>query len=148
MRRAIADFFRCCSGAAFIEAVLVLPIALLLTAGSVEFGRALQGYLTVEKTVRGATRYLARVPPAGVDGWGLANARNLALTGSLDGTRDYLLSHWTDPETVVLAHAPTSAAPKVSLQATVPFRFDLLPNVGLSAEIVFVIAHEERYVGE
>lgn len=148
MRRAIADFFRCCCGAAVIEAAIVLPIALLLTAGSVEFGRALLGYLTVEKTVRGATRYLARVPAAGLDSWGLANARNLVLTGSLDGTGNYLLSHWTDPASVVLTQVPTSAAPKVSLEATVPFRFDLLPNVGLSAEIVLIIAHEERYVGE
>jgi hypothetical protein len=148
MRRPIADFFRCCSGAAVIEAALVLPIALLLMAGSMEFGRALLGYLTVEKTVRGATRYLARVPAAGVESWGLTNARNLVLTGSLDGTGDYLLPHWTDLDSVILAHVPTSADPKVSLEATVPFRFELLPNVGLSADIVFVIAHEERYVGE
>jgi Flp pilus assembly protein TadG len=148
MRKAVLAFLRCTSGNAALETVIVLPLALSLMAGSVEFGLALQAYLTAEKTVRSATRYLARVPATAVDSWGLTQARNLALTGTLDGTGAYLISTWQDANSIVLSHSPTSATPKVSLTATVPLRFELLTQVGLSPDITLTVTYEERYVAE
>jgi Flp pilus assembly protein TadG len=139
MYKAAAAFLRCNAGNAALETALAAPVALSLMVGCVEFGRALQDYLAAEKTVRSAARHLARVPAAAVDGWGLTQARNLALTGTID---------WQNVDSVVLTHAPTSAAPKVSLTATVPLRFDLLAYVGLPTQITLTVSHEERHVGE
>src|SRR5829696_5308912 len=53
-------FVRCTSGAAVLEAAVVLPLAIALMVGGVEFGRAIFNYHTVDKSLRNATRYLAR----------------------------------------------------------------------------------------
>ena len=148
MYKAVAAFLRCNAGNAALETALAAPVALSLMVGCVEFGRALQDYLAAEKTVRSAARHLARVPAAAVGGWGLTQARNLALTGTVDGTGAYVISSWQNVDSVVLTHSPTSAAPKVSLTATVPLRFDLLAYVGLPTQITLTVSHEERHVGE
>ena len=50
-------------GTAAIELALLLPILLLLTLVTTEFGRAILEYNTVVKSVRNATRYLATRTP-------------------------------------------------------------------------------------
>lgn len=138
---------RCSAGGPLIEFALALPLALLLLVGGVELGRGMMQYLTVDKTMRDATRYLARVPEAALAGWGLDNARNLALTGTIDGSGGYLVSHWTSPQSVVLQQ---SSAPvlRIRLTASVPFQFALLPIIGLPKQMTFTVIHEERHIGE
>src|SRR5829696_5674452 len=74
------------SGSAFVEAALILPVAIAFMAGAVEFGRLMASYMTVEESIRSATRYLSRVPGAAVSGWGLSQAKNIALTGTTNGS--------------------------------------------------------------
>ena len=92
-------------GSAAAEFALVLPVLALLLFGTIEVGRALHDYQLVDKSVRSATRYLSRAPvscPAGFDVLDEANARNLALTGTVDGSGDYLLKYWTQPSTIII----------------------------------------------
>src|SRR5215470_17006838 len=88
---------RCSSGTAALEAALVMPVAILLMAGGVEFGRVYSVASTADKSMRDAARYLARMPcdgglagvctsAAAICGWGLTNAKNLAVYGNVLGS--------------------------------------------------------------
>jgi hypothetical protein len=97
----LQQLVRCISGAAAVEAAIVLPVAIVLMAGGVEFGRLFSVYGTAAKSVRSAARYLARVPQANIcDKWVLNNAKNLAIYRALDSTdAKPLIPGWT-PENV------------------------------------------------
>lgn len=69
-------------GVALIEFALILPMLLLLSFITVEFGRAIWQYNTLTKSVREAARYLSIQTP----GTQLAQARNLIVYGNLAGT--------------------------------------------------------------
>jgi len=73
-------------GVALVEFALILPLLLLLTLITTEFGRAIYQYNTLTKSVRDATRYLSmQLPETQV-----TQARNLAVYGNLEGTGDPL----------------------------------------------------------
>lgn len=65
------------SGAAVVEFALALPMLLVLTFITTEFGRAMYQYNTIAKSVRDATRYLSIQVPNSK----LAEARNLVVYG-------------------------------------------------------------------
>jgi len=69
-------------GVALVEFALILPLLLVLTFITTEFGRALYEYNTVTKSVRDAVRYLSFQTP----GSGTAVARNLIVYGNPGGT--------------------------------------------------------------
>jgi len=130
-----------------------MPLAIALMAGGFEFGRAIFNYHSVDKSLRNAARYLARVPndSGGVAGWGLTRARHLALYGTTDTTDTSrpILSSWTDPNTIQLTFPGPSAPPDtVRLTATVPFTFALLPAIGRSNQITITVSHQERWISE
>ncbi len=72
------------NGAALVEFALILPMMLLLTVITTEFGRAMYQYNTVTKSVRDAVRYLSIQPPA--DATSIGEARNLIVYGNITGT--------------------------------------------------------------
>jgi Flp pilus assembly protein TadG len=49
-------------GVAFLEFTILFPLLLTLTLGVFEFGHAMKNRHTIDKAVRDAARYLARVP--------------------------------------------------------------------------------------
>ena len=69
-------------GVALVEFALILPLLLVLTFITTEFGRALYQYNTVTKSVRDAVRYLSFQTP----GSGTTVARNLIVYGNPGGT--------------------------------------------------------------
>lgn len=69
-------------GAALLELALVLPLFLLMTFVTTEFGRAMLYYNTLTKSTRDAVRYLSVQTP----GTKLAEAKNLMVYGSLTAT--------------------------------------------------------------
>lgn len=69
-------------GAALIELALILPLLLLLTFITTEFGRAVYQYNTIAKSVRDAVRYISIQTP----GTHTAEARNLIVYGNTAGT--------------------------------------------------------------
>lgn len=70
------------NGAAMIELALILPLLLLLTFITTEFGRAIYQYNSIAKSVRDAVRYLSVQTP----GTHMDEARNLAVYGNTAGT--------------------------------------------------------------
>lgn len=69
------------AGAAMIELALILPLLLLLTFITTEFGRAVYQYNIVVKSVRDAVRYLSMQTP----GTRLVEAENLVVYGNTTG---------------------------------------------------------------
>src|SRR5512147_572046 len=100
MKRGLFRFGKSRGGAALVEFSLFAPLLILLMCGVGEFANAMRQYHIMEKGVRDAGRYLARVPMSGctVSGAATAAAQNLALTGRVSGG-SYLLSTWTNPNT-------------------------------------------------
>jgi hypothetical protein len=94
-------------GAALIELALILPLLLLLTFITTEFGRAMYQYNTITKSVRDAVRYLSVQTP----GTGEAEARNLIVYGNIAG----------DGPPLALGLAPANVlAPTWQSQGSVP----------------------------
>jgi Flp pilus assembly protein TadG len=154
---------RCTSGSATLEAALVMPLAIALMAGGVEFGRVYSAASTADKSMRAAARYLARIPcatvsPAGICtaapaicDWGLTNAKNLAVYGNLAGTGNALIASWSTSSVTLTLPSDCGALPNptiIQLTATVPFTAIMLSAVGLSNTITMNVQHEERWIGE
>lgn len=70
------------NGVALVELALIIPILLLLTFITTEFGRAMYEYNAVTKSTRDAVRYLSFQTP----GAKVTEARNLMVYGNLAGT--------------------------------------------------------------
>lgn len=69
-------------GAALIELALILPLLLLLTIITTEFGRSLYQYNVITKSMRDAVRYLSmELTNARIE-----EARKLVVYGNPDGT--------------------------------------------------------------
>jgi hypothetical protein len=164
----LQQLVRCISGAAALEAAIVLPVAIVLMAGGVEFGRLFSVYGTAAKSVRSAARYVARVPQANIcDKWVLNNAKNLAIYGTLDSTdAKPLIPGWT-PEnvctnlnpcmsrvgglvTLVSPHCPpaNSSFTTIEVSATVPYTGLMFGVIGLSNSWTINVRHQERSIGE
>ena len=62
MRRALALLHRDCSGAAAVETVLIMPLAILLLVLGIESGHYLYSEHQVVKGVRDAARFASRLP--------------------------------------------------------------------------------------
>jgi Flp pilus assembly protein TadG len=73
-------------GAAIVEFALILPLLLILTFITVEFGRALYEYNIIAKSVRDAVRYLSMQDPtiATTDPGKVAIAKRLVVFGNPD----------------------------------------------------------------
>ncbi len=112
-------------GVASVELVLILPICVLMLFGTIEVGRLLFDFHAASKTVRDATRYLTRIkdtnffsdcPAVTVNNAAaeVINAKNLALRGSIDTSKPYLLGYWTDANSisVTVSCEDNSADPK------------------------------------
>lgn len=162
----LSRFSRDAQGVAFLELALLFPLLLALSLGVFEFGRGLQHYHAVNKSMRDAARYLARVPAtcssAGTANGTVAsgfqtNARNLALTGQISGGTP-ILSYWTNVNTVAISvdcvdnQAPNfrgaNFIPVMRVTATVPYGdLGFLTILGLSG-FSFRVEHEQLHIGE
>lgn len=76
------------NGVALVEFALILPLLLILTFITTEFGRALYQYNTIAKSLRDASRYLSVQDPSIVttDPAKITIAKNLVVYGNPSGT--------------------------------------------------------------
>jgi Flp pilus assembly protein TadG len=164
MLRFLRELARCTSGSAVLEGALVVPVAILLMAGGVEFGRLFSAYGTANKSMRDAARYLARVPDkdaggnltsAYICGWGLTNAKNLAMYGKLNpnvAVDSPLIPGWTDANTVTLQSPACGVALVepviIDLRGAVPYSGFMFNVVGLSNAWTLSVQHQEPSIGE
>ena len=97
-------------GVALIELALILPLLLLLTFITTEFGRAMFEYNAITKSTRDAVRYLTFQTP----GTRITEARNLIVYGNPGGTGSPLVRGLT------LANVPAATCCTWQLTGTSP----------------------------
>src|SRR5450759_2163819 len=91
---------RCSSGSALVEMTIVIPVAISLMAGGVDFGLWVSTQATGSKSVRDAARYLATLPTSisvCSNATAQANAQSLAVYGKfggVDGVDTPLVPGW------------------------------------------------------
>jgi Flp pilus assembly protein TadG len=160
MRHALRGFFGDKAGAALVEFTLAAPLLILLMCGLAEFANAMRQYHIMEKGVRDAGRYVARVQMTGcaLDGAATTAAQNLALTGQISGG-DFLLPTWDDPSTVTVAvvqcvnnssrvYRGRDVIPVIEVTARAPYTdLGLLTVIGLGA-ITLEASHQQLWIGE
>ena len=117
---------------------------------SLDFGLAYSSAATADKSMREAARYLARVPASAVCGWGLTNARNLAVYGNLSGTGPALISGWTvgNVQLALPSDNCVSTPTVVKLTATPQYNAMMLSVFILSNSLSMSVQHEETWIGE
>jgi Flp pilus assembly protein TadG len=159
-----SSLFRDTNAAAAAEMALVLPILLILIFGSVELGNYFMSEHVVEKAVRDASRYAARLPTTNYDCdsgtmTDPSSVQKLARTGKPDGTDDDArLRDWTaDEMTTVTVACDTSGTytgiytdfpmgvPVVTVSATVPYT-TLFGVLGLGAGTIDLNASQQAAV--
>lgn len=111
-------------GVAAVELALVLPLLLLLSFITTEFGRAVYHYGVLTKSVRQAVRHLSTTAP----GEGVATARNLVIYGNTQGSGEPVLpglglAQVPDPVWQSVGEAPPLAVVTVRVTG---YRFDSL----------------------
>ena len=100
------------SGVALVEFALVLPLLLILTFITTEYGRALYQYNTLAKSVRDAARYLSTQNPG--DTTKYPKAKNLVVYGNPGGSGTPLAIGLTTSLVPNPVWAPAGAAPQIN----------------------------------
>ena len=158
--RSPLSFFSANRGAALVEFSLVAPLLIFLMCGLAEFSSVMRQYHIMEKGVRDAGRYLARVPMNGCsfNGAAVTQAQNLALTGRT-ASGAYLLPTWTDASTiaVTVAQCVNNSAgtyrgrdtmPVIEVTASAPYAdLGLLSVIGIG-DIDLEVSHQQLWIGE
>ena len=79
----LARLARCSSGTALAEMTIVVPVAIALMVGAVDFGMAFSSQATLGKSVRDAARYLAGLPTSAYcQTWAVNYAKGLVTAGA------------------------------------------------------------------
>ena len=150
------------SGTALVEMSIILPLAIALMAGVVDFGFALSAQATAAKSVREAARYLASLPASScASAWATANAKNLAVSGNLTGT-PLLISSWnplgatptgtitatcTNPTNSAACAVPTDQCIAI-VSGTVPYQSIIIDSaLPINSTFTLSVGHEEPQVG-
>jgi Flp pilus assembly protein TadG len=159
-------FLKDSRGISLIEMTLVTPLLISLGLGVAEFGRALQHHQIMNKAMRDAARFLARVPVVCASGAAtgtvtnaadVTTAKNLALNGAPTGGTPRV-SYWTDPASITVqvdcfdntagVYRGQPGIPLITVSASVSYQdLGFLDALGLSAP-TFTARHQEMHVGE
>ena len=161
------------NGSAAVEMVLVTPLLLVLMFGAFDVGNYFLSEHVVQKAVRDAARFAARLPMSDyptctlpVGGTAEQQTQRVAKTGDPDGdydnngTQDKRLIGWTaDSMTVVTIACPgtgsynnagiykdfPNGAPVITVQATVPYK-TFFGSLGLGLSTVNLYAQSQAAV--
>jgi Flp pilus assembly protein TadG len=153
------------SGAAAAEMALVLPLMLILVFGTFELGYYFLSEHVVDKAVRDASRYAARLPLSdypsctSVDPTAEQQIQRLARTGDPDGTTARLGGWTADSMTTVAVSCPGTGsyanagiytdfpdgAPIVTVTAAVPYN-TLFGLLGLGKATLTLNASQQAAV--
>jgi Flp pilus assembly protein TadG len=97
-------------GAALVELAFIMPLLLILTMITTEFGRAMYEYNLITKSVRDAVRYLSTQTP----GTHITEAQNLILYGSTVNTGTPLVPGLAAANVAAPTWATQGAAPVIN----------------------------------
>lgn len=120
LRKLIRKFVKCESGTQMIEFAIILPVLLLMFAGTTELGRLFYQYTTLAKATREGARYLSTVPNVGTS---TTAAKNMVLCGNAagcggSGQPSVILPGLTASNVVVTAPAATGEVRYVTVAIT------------------------------
>jgi Flp pilus assembly protein TadG len=147
----------CSSGSALLEMTIVVPVAISLMAGSVDFGLALSAQTTLSKSVRDAARYMASLPTSRVDptgnplavycsSWAIAKAKNLVVYGNFSTAGKTLIPDWTTNGGTVSIDCST---PVTTVKAQVPYKSIILATfLPIASTFTLSAQHGEAQVGQ
>jgi Flp pilus assembly protein TadG len=167
MKSLVARILADTSGSAAAEMALSLPLLLVLLFGSFDLGNYFLSEHVVQKAVRDAARYAARLPMTNYSCAGSSvgstadqEIRNVARTGDPNGTTARLYG-WVDGNTTVILTCDSSsswanngiykafpdggAAPVITVSATVPYR-TLFGMIGLGSTTLNLNANSQAAV--
>ena len=153
MKQMRPDFRPDDSGASLVEAALVIPIAIALLVGVMDFGRAYFTLATAEKSVGAAVRYLTFLPGSAIcDGttpWGVTKAKNVALYGNVDGTGSVLVRGWqaSNITVTVTPACPIANGSVIRIDADVPFTSVGWAILGFSSTTTLKAKYEGKWIG-
>ena len=149
-------------GTSLVEGAILFPFLFTLGLGMFEFGNLLYQYQLVMSGVRDAARHLARVDIT--DASAETKAKNLALTGTVDGSGAARVSWWNAADITVtyptianpITNANTGARAyrgganitEIRVTTTATYgSFGFLGYLGLGP-ISFTLEHRERHIGD
>ena len=148
----------CTSGSSLVEMAIVVPVAISLMVGGVDFGLALSTQATLSKSVRGAARYMASLPTSMIDpvtgnavkvycsDWAIAKTHNLVVYGSFSATGNPLIPGWTTNGGTVSINCST---PVTTVQAQFPYRSIMLATfLPVASTFTLSTQHDEAQVGQ
>jgi len=147
-------------GAVIVEGAVVFPVLFLIAFGVFEFSNLFYSHHIITTGIHGAARYLARLDnPASAEDI----ARNLAVTGTTDGSGPRRVSWWDpsrvsvtvrevpnplDPATGERRYRAASTVKVVEVRTEVTYAgLGNLPLLGIKP-IAFSVSHTERVIGE
>ena len=142
------------SGAALVEGAIILPVFLALVGGVYEFSFFIYQEQLVTAGVRDAARYLALTSDP-TNNINQADAKNLAVTGSIGGGTPRVTG-WSTPDISVAVATVNNSAGAYAGGSTIELvtvstsfvdpTLGFLGLLGLRAPTV-AISHQERVVG-
>jgi Flp pilus assembly protein TadG len=159
MKRLLPALWRCRSGSAGIELVLVTPLILILMFGSVDLGNYFMSEHVVVKAVRDGARYASRrgfgeYSCASASSDVIAKTRAITRTGTISGGTARLVG-WTDPASITLTvrcdssgtysgiyKGQASGVPVVKVVAVVPYN-SLFRHFGITTATINLTAASE-----
>lgn len=141
-------------GVVLVEALIALPILIILTVGILEFGNMMWQRQQLQAGVRDAARYWSRCRPLS-DGssfmdCSLANARNIAVFGNPDGIGVERVPGWTTGSVIILPATPSttpSLSDLVTVSSVTGYQGSPLFGAILSGSISIGHQAQLRYVG-
>jgi hypothetical protein len=160
VKKFFIELARCSFGGALVESALVLPIAISLMIGAIDFGLAFQTWATGNKSVRDAARYLGSLPTAivnpggawaGCPSWAITNAKNLAVYGTIDvsGSPPPLVAGWQVSGGSNNNVSVDCSASPIVITAKFPYNPLILSSlVPLASTVTLSARHTEQSVGD
>jgi Flp pilus assembly protein TadG len=136
---------RCSSGNALIEMTIVVPVAISIAAGGVDFGMALTTHATAGKSVRDAARYLGNLRASECNDQ-ISNAQNIAVYGNLIGAGSPLIPNWNangGPNNNV----NITCGSTIVVSAKIPYDFIFLTSFLPIGTLTLSTQHEEPQLG-
>ena len=160
--KAVIKFFHrlgnCTSGSSLVEMAIVVPVAISLMAGGVDFGLALSTQATLSKSVRNAARFMASLPTSNIDpvtgnpvkaycsDWAIAKTHNLVVYGNFRAAGNTLISDWTNNGGTVSINCST---PVTTVQAQFPYKSNMLATfIPIASTFTLSARHDEVQVAQ
>lgn len=136
-------------GYVLTETLFVIPILVVFSIGTLEFGNFLWQRQQVQTGVRDAARYWARCKPT-FNACSITRAQNIAVYGNPAGTGQARVPGWTISDVTITPATPPAgptAADVVTATASVDYANSPLYSALKIGAMTINATHQQRYLG-